>query len=149
MKRWIGYIVVLGTMLAIPVTGIDVGCLQPVEVIELVAGETVTLLTDTGNTGTGMDFASAYQDMKRHAAGEVFLDTADYLILVGDTTGMKETLLKYLNPQIGVCEGEGDLQIKKVGAYLSIHRPNVTLKELNTGKRLPVLSQEKDGFWIK
>lgn len=149
MKRRLLYALVLLGMLAVPTEGIDVGRLLPVEVIHVYkAGDLVRLQTDTGNTGVGMDFETAYRALKHQASAEVFLDTADYVILTGEAANLKEEMLKYLDPGIRVCAGEGDLDVEAVAAYLSIHRPDMSLAELGTQRECPVLTQTEAGFDI-
>ena len=149
MKRYILYIVVLLAMLAVPAQRNDVGRLLPVEVIAVyqdVGG--VRIETDTGNVGTGRDLESAYRNLKGTAAGEIFLDTADYLILYGEAKQLSEKLREYLKLGIRVCAGEGEIDLVEASEYLSVHIPNMRLKDENIASRLAVLTRKETGYCL-
>ncbi|MBP3672496.1 MAG: hypothetical protein J6J18_01560 [Oscillospiraceae bacterium] len=150
MKRYILYIVVLLALLAVSAEGNDVGRLLPVEVISVYKEEgTVKIETDTGNMGAGEDFEAAYQNLRSNASAEIFLDTADYLILYGDAQGQIEQLRVYLKPGIKVCTGVGEMDLVSAAEYLSIHTPDKRLKDVNRDSDLVILTQTGAGFCIK
>lgn len=146
MRRKLGYLIVIGAMLLVPAEGIDVGRLQPVEVVSILEREEgIRIQTDTGNVGRGMDLKEAYEDMKTAASGEVFLDTAEYLILEGEITD-KEMLLRYFRPKTRVCKAAGEIDMEKAAQYLAVHKPEKCLKDINTGDELQELQQKGPGF---
>ena len=150
MKRCILYIVILLAMLMIPAEGSDVGRLLPVEVfaVDQRAG-TVRIETDTGNVGTGSDLEAAYQDLCQSASAEIFLNTADNLILSGDAAQLVGQLRQYLKPNIRVCRSEGGIDLAEVGEYLSIHVPDYCLKDIDKVTEMVILTQTEKGFCLK
>lgn len=148
MRRWL-YVIVILAMLVVPTQSIEIGRLQPVEVVMIsVSDGVVRIETDTGNTGTGSDLKTAYEQMKAQASAEIFMDTADYLILTGDAAVPKEDLMAYLDPKIRVCTGSGVLDIGGAAAYLSVHKPVTRLRELNEQSALQTLTQKQTGFCL-
>lgn len=150
MKKYILYIGILAALLAVPAEKSDVGRLLPVEAISIYKGEgTVRIETDTGNVGTGEDLEMAYQDLCRSAPAEIFLDTADYLILRGEGAELIEQLRWYLKPGIRVCGSGETVDLASAAEYLSIHVPGKRLKDIHTGTGLEVLTQTETGFWLE
>ena len=97
MKKILLYILLLGAALIIPVEGTDVGKLLPVELVQLdKMGDTVVISTDAGATGTGETVKAAIRDMEKTAAGIVFLDTADYLLVTESAMEEVESITEHL-----------------------------------------------------
>ncbi len=108
----------------------DVAKLEPVEVIRVSVQENDILVeTDTGQSGRGKDLETAFENLKHRTAGDVFLDTADYVILTNATQKMAGELLDYLRPACRVCVEKGSAELTQAADYLSIHTPQITLME--------------------
>ena len=144
MKRWLWYIGIVAAVAALSgksPAGKDIGKLQPVQVVRLscVQGQ-VCMKTDTGDVGIGEDLKSALADMKLSASSEIFLDTADYLIVSPACVDLLPAMMHYLRPSCAVCVEEGRPDMEQVGAYFQQHGPDVTLTRYRAGQRdLPTL----------
>lgn len=144
MKRWLYYIVIVIVVAALSgntSAGSDVGKLQPVQVVRVTRQDgAVVLETDTADRGVGARLSSALADMKRAASAEIFLDTADHLVVSPECEGLIPELMAYLRPSCAVCVGEGEVDMEQVGAFLEIHKPEVTLMRYRAGETdLPIL----------
>ena len=124
----------------------DVAELKPVEVVRVSCiGIQVCLETDTENIGRGNSIQEAVADLEKTSAGKIFLDTADFLLIVPGGEGYVLQLRDYLRPGCLICleHGTGDLQ--KTAAYLRIHKPDLTLLEYEAGeKTVPILITEEE-----
>lgn len=145
MKRWLWYLAAVLLVEALgwmPFAGTDVAKLQPVEVIRVgVEDGLIRVETDTGGSGSGVDLAEAFADLKASAAGTVFLETADYLLVSHDAQSLLESLGAYLRPACGICLESGVADLEMVADFLSTHEPGMTLQEYRAGKQnLPELS---------
>lgn len=149
MKRWIG---LAGALIAAAVLSklnhpaTDIGKLEPVEVVQLIAGDgVIRLRTDTGAAGEGTTLAGAVEDLRAGAAGEVFLETADYLLLTGDTAAFGAELDEFFRPASWVCLTGGEPDLETAADYLTVHRPAMTLGKLWAGEKVTqtlILSEE-------
>lgn len=139
MKRWVWYVVIIGVVAALSgksTAGEDIGTLQPVQTVRLscVRGQ-VCMETDTGDVGVGEDLKSALEDMKGSASGEIFLDTADYLIISPACIDLLPAMNAYLRPSCAVCMEEGETSMEQVGLFLQQHTPETTLMKYRAGDR--------------
>lgn len=125
-----------------PFHGTDVAKLEPVEVVYVTLdGREVVIETDTAASGRGADIEAAFTNMKETAAGEVFLETADHLILSRNAEKLLPELSGYLRPACSVCIGDGEIDLKQAAAYLSVHEPVLTMTDWRAGSgALPVLT---------
>lgn len=148
MKKWLFYALVLA---AIPVLsfgrsgGQDVGKLQPVQVV-MARPENgkLRLLTDTEDTGKGEDAHGAIEDMNETASARIFLDTADYLLLAEGAEQWLPQLQEYLRPSCSLCYVAGEVDVTKVGEFLQLHEPELTLTQYEAGQTtLPLLISEE------
>lgn len=149
MKHWFIYgiavaaIIMLG-WLPFPIS--DVGELQPLEVLYVYCQDdgTLCLDSDTGDRGAGDTLEEAFRDLRAGAKGEVFLDTADYVLL---DPGMEEQaagLWRELRPGCQVCQVSGQPDLEQTAKFLSAHEPELTLLQLLLGQNsLPILQVEK------
>lgn len=149
MKRVLIYItgILLITGLEIsPFRSTDVGKLLPVELVRVSQGpEGIRLETDTGNAGAGEDVAAALKDLKATASGTVFLDTADYLLVVPGAESVLQELTRYLRPTCGLCLENGEADLEDAAEFLRAHEPNTNLQAWQIGERgIPLLSTEKE-----
>lgn len=144
MKRWLFYaaIIVAAALLSGKGTsGADVGKLQPVQVVCVSGGaDWVKIETDTGDMGTGSNLEQAFEKMKATSSAEIFLDTAEYLLVTQGCEGLTSEMMTYLRPSCTVCILDGEPDMEKVGAFLHQHEPHTTLMHYRAGKReLPKL----------
>lgn len=137
MNRWMllaaaGIIVLLlGCM---PFSGTDVAMLKPVESLLVTVEETgISVRTDTGDSGSGDRLDDAFEDMKRSASGNIFLETAEYLIVNEAAVSLLPQLWEYLRPGCGVCVAQGEVDMEKAGSYLNAHKPGCSLQDYRAG----------------
>lgn len=135
MKRWMYWLL---AVLALSIlggkgsTGTDVAKLQPVEVVYVARMDhQVQIKTDTGDRGMGENLQTAIANMQATAPAEIFLETAEYLLV--DAEDLLGELMEVLRPSCRVCILKGDLELERVGAYLRIHQPGVTLRKYRAG----------------
>lgn len=148
--RKILYIIVLLGLIAVPAERSDVGNLLPIEVISIYKdAHGVQIQTDTGNVGSGADLEDAYHNLKESASRDVYLDTADYLILSGGAKELTPLLTQYLKKGIKVCQVEGQLQIMEAAPYLLTHSPEIRLQDVNKESELQTLRQTEAGFVLE
>ncbi len=119
----------------------DVAKLEPVEVIRIQMDRGQILVeTDTGQFGRGADLQRAFEDLKNRASGDVFLDTADYVILTEGSRGQIAGLLDFLRPACKVCLEQGTADLQKVAGFLDTHKPELTIMDCQGGQvDLPAL----------
>jgi len=144
MRRWLLYGIAFTAALLLdlsPFRGTDVGKLLPVETVRICRenGE-IRLQTDTGDTGKGTDINEALLDLKATTAGNVFLETADYLLVKPGCEEMLGELADILRPSCGVCVEVGEAELEKVAKFFAAHEPQVTLQKWRSGNaHLPML----------
>ena len=133
MKKWLLFLAVL-TAVAIlsrrPHPARDVARLEPVQVVYIYQADgTLCIETDTGASGSGKTLSEAAADLKASASGEIFLDTAEFLLIDPEVTVTADfhTLLR---PTCGVTFTHATPDLTAAADYLTIHQPSVTLLEL-------------------
>ena len=147
MKRVIYGILIAGAM-AIPTRPLELGKLKPVEVVRIdKRGEQILIETDLGDSGSGKTVAEAILDLKERTPGTVYLDTAEYALIPKDETILTQ-IAPYLQEKVRICHWEGEMEIERVAEYLDVHRPNVKLKDYQTGSLLQTLEWKKDSFYL-
>ena len=130
MKKVALYILLLAAAVLAPLRGMDVGKLQPVGLVQLYKeGETVVIVTDTGDSGRGNNVEAAFENLEDTTPGVIFLDTADYLLISKDAVGEVEKLSSRLKASVRLCYAEKDIEAAEAMEYLAVHRPQVLLKE--------------------
>ncbi len=141
MKRWMLLLALGMFLLWQPFSASDVAQLKPVEVIRVTtAPDGVLVETDTGEIGLGENLDEAFRDLKDTASGDIFLETADRLLVSPLAVQMLPELTGYLRPGCNICVEMGEVELDKVGAFLNIHEPRVTLQDHRAGQTvLPVL----------
>ena len=149
MRKWLfcAAAVVLAAALGyMPFSGSDVAILQPVELIRVDRiDDIVTVQTDTGDMGKGESAQYAFIDLKKTTAGEVFLDTADFLLLGTDAMPLLQELTQILRPACRVCIVQGEVDLKAAAESLRTRQENVTLQQYRTGKgNIPRLIMDKE-----
>lgn len=147
MKKWLWYLAVLAFVTVLgrkPTSGNDIGKLQPVQVVCILRQENgVVVQTDTGDWGVGDTLWSATENMKETATKDVFLETADHLLLAPSCVELLPQIMEMLRPSCSLCLMEGEPDLEQVGQFLEFHRPELTLTQYQAGKRdLPTLKTE-------
>ena len=129
MKRILLYMSALALLL-LGDQGTDIGTLRPVEVVQLTEERGVLILkTDTGDYGWGLTVEQAVRKLKETTPGEIYLDTADYLLLENGTEKYLNQLRVYLKKGTKVALAEQGLDLRAAAAYLRIHSPSRTIKK--------------------
>lgn len=149
MKRWIILAAAAAVALMFAPSGTtDVGELLPVELLYIYKEESgIRVETDTENFGVGDNLTAALENLKATASGEIFLDTADYLIITKETVSLLPQLWEILRPATEVCLGvNADAQ---AAAFLSAHKPGVTLNDIRSGGvSLPILIRTEERYCL-
>ena len=129
MKKWLYPAAFLAvTLLArMPHPAVDIVRLAPVRSIYIhIDGETLTIETDDRFSGTGRDLLEACQDLTANADREIFLDTAEFLILDPDVPITAE-FYELLRPTTKVVWSADRPDLETISEYLTIHPPEMTL----------------------
>lgn len=128
----------------LPFHGTDVGKLHPVEVLYVEKrNEQYEISTDTLVVGKGTTIEQAVADLHRVTPGNIFLETANYLLLSPGVEQLPEVFWEFLRPAclVYICDGKPDLST--VAKFLTSHLSNVTLLDWRNGEEsIPRLMQE-------
>lgn len=124
-----------------PFQGTDVAALQPIELLRVSMSQGAVLVqTDTGSMGIGDTPQAAFEDLKRTTAGDVFLETAEHLIVTPEAVALLPGLTAFLRPACNVCVEQGTADLETAAAFLNAHQPGITLQDYRAGETgLPVL----------
>ena len=133
MKKWLFFAAVLAAVAILsrrPHPARDVAKLEPVQVVYVYMdrGE-LTVETDTGARGNGATLTEAAADMKANASAELFLDTAEFLLL-DPAVPITEEFHTLLRPTCKVTLTTVPPDLQSASAYLSNHTPPLALSEL-------------------
>lgn len=138
MKKWPWYFAILAAAAFLGARsgpGQDVGKLQPVQVVCVYREvDAVVVQTDTGDCGVGETLRAATENMNAAAAGEVFLETADHLLVAPDCVDLIGEAMELLRPSSTLCLMEGQPDLTRVGQFLQSHQPEVTLVHYRAGR---------------
>ena len=133
MKKWLyllGALAAVGILSRLPHPARDIAELKPVQAVYLYKdGGNLCIETDTGDFGAGRNLSEAASDLSANADGEIFLDTAEFLILGREIT-IAPTFYQYLRPGCRVCYADEPPDMKAAVEYLSAHPPQITLAHL-------------------
>lgn len=142
MKRWIWALAILAVVWS-PKAGVDVAKLRPVQVVCLQQkGGQIHIRTDVGAWGAGPDVRQALLALHEGAEGVVVLDTAEYLVTDTEDPSVILELGEHLRPSCMICVG--DVDPETVGAYLEVHKPEITVSGFRAGeRRLPRLNNRE------
>ncbi len=148
MKRWLWYAVLIGAVALLGgerSAGMDVAKLQPIQTVRVTCENSLVVIeTDTGDMGAGDSIKDALSNMKETASAEIFLDTAEYLLVSENCEDLIPALMNYLRPSCCLCFETGEGKLETVGAFLEIHDPKATLKDYRAGEReIPTLVTEE------
>lgn len=135
MKKWLVFAAAV-TAVAIlsrrPHPARDVARLEPVQAVYIYQKNgTLCIETDTGAAGSGKTLTEAAADLKASASGEIFLDTAEFLLIDPEVT-ITADFHTLLRPTCGVTFTHATPDLTAAADYLTIHQPFVTLLELRT-----------------
>lgn len=133
MKKWLyltGALAAVGILARLPHPARDIARLKPVRAVYLYMEQgALTIETDTGDAGAGADVAEACADLRAGADGEIFLDTARYLILSREVP-VTDAFYALFRPGCRVVYTNDLPDLEKVSDYLDIHNPPLTLANL-------------------
>ena len=129
MKKWLYPAVFLAAAILsrLPHPAVDIARLEPVRSVYLyMDGATMTIETDSGDSGSGADLEGAYAALRANARREIFLDTAEFLVLAPDVP-ITEAFYELLRPTTQVVFSNGKPDLETISDYLTIHPPEITL----------------------
>ena len=126
----LGGLVAAGILSRLPHPAVDVSRLEPVQVVYLYLDQgRLWLETDTGSFGSGDSLTEAANDLKANASGEIFLDTAEFLILDPEVP-IEPDFYDHLRPGCKVCYADAPPDLTVAAAFLATHSPEITLAHL-------------------
>lgn len=144
MRKAFIYIVLIGLSFFAPLERADIARLQPIEAIGLLETDgQITIITDTGDRGSGNDMDSALNDLIKNTPGIVYLDTAKYLLASEDVVSQIEYLRDDLKQSVELCLWDGKGELKDAVKYLSVHGDFPQLRKWKQGDKLPIFVSEK------
>lgn len=133
----------------------DVAALKPVEAL-VVSMEDGQIVLDGGECqGRGDTWEEALEDLRKGAAGDLFLGTAEQVILCSGTWELLPQMVKNdaLRPAAVVCAcPSGIVEPEEAAAYLAAHNAGMTLQRVHAALlrgetvKLPVLQETKGGL---
>ena len=124
MKRLLLYMFAFAVMLLAD-RGTDIGSLRPVELVQLRQWNGLLILeTDTGDRGWGLNIDQAVSKLKETTPGQIYLDTAEFLLLEEGTEMYLPHLAEYLKKKTRVAYAAADVNLEDATAYLRIHKPS-------------------------
>lgn len=125
---WLALLALL--YLGLPFPAYETATLLPVRTVQLARGSDGRLLlrTEAGD-GTGADWRSAVQELRTNAPGTVLLDTAEQLVLCGETE-LPPDVFDALRPAVQVRRAETLRPVEGLAELLHAHESGVTLAEL-------------------
>ena len=147
--KYLLYAGILLGVLLLPERGTDVGKLIPVEVVAISESDgMVSVGTDTGDVGRGQTLEAAITDLKASARGIIYLDTAEYLLLETGTEHHLNTVERHLKPGVHLCYAREGIDLEAIADFLSVHRPDVTLRTVLDSNSIPTISEENGRFHL-
>lgn len=137
MKKWICLAAALaaaGLLVRLPHPARDISKLKPVRVIYLYMERGMLhIQTDTDDHGCGHSLAEAAEEMKAHADGEIFLETAEFLLL-DPQVPITPDFCDLLRPGCRISRIEEKADLEKAAACLAAHPPKTTLRHIRAGQ---------------
>ncbi len=149
MSKWLPALVLAaGLLLRLPSPRVDVGQLEPVELVFLEQSDQgITLETDTGAIGRGENLEAAVAALQENAEGVVCLDTAIYLVVAGQPE--PGALCQVFRPDCRVISGQSGLDWERAAVWLRVHPPQLRLSDHRAGQAIAQhLTEGEDGFGI-
>lgn len=131
MACWLAFAALICALGLWPSPASDASKLLPAQVLVVDASKgEVRVEADCGVSGSGKRLDEALEDMKRHAPGELFLDTAGDIVLCERAWYLlpQAASSRALRPAARLCRAEGELpDTGQVLAFLQAHPPEMTL----------------------
>ena len=150
MRKWPIYGLLLIAALLVPTRTTELGKLKPVETVAIYQeGDQLVIETDTGDVGRGSSVNMAIENLRETTAGTIYLDTANYLIVMEGGTLFIKYLSPYLKDSIRICMGDKNIDLEEAGTYLSVHRPSLKLKDYQSGSNLDVLISHNERLELR
>ena len=135
MKKWLYILVTLaavGILSRLPHPSRDISKLEPVQAVYLyIENGELHIETDTGDRGSGLTLTEATDDLKGNSDSEIFLETAEFLILAPDVP-IASDFFDHLRPGCRVCFTWQTPDLPAAAQYLSLHTPKTTLSDLRS-----------------
>ena len=130
MKKWlylIGALATVGILSRLPHPARDIAKLKPIRTVYLYMDQgRLCIETDTGDSGSGADLTEATADLRSRADGEIFLDTAEFLLLAPEVE-ITPDFYTHLRPGCKVCYTDTTPDLEAATEYLAAHPPETTL----------------------
>ncbi len=147
MKKWAAGLVAAALVLPrVGMPGVDIGTLEPVEVIRLTTTAAgIRVETDTGRWAEGRNLQEATMLLQEQAERRIFLDTADKILLTGDMEPHWAEIWGLFRPASQVCLAQGTMDLAEAGAYLETHRTALTLGQAQDGAEVEQILQMEEG----
>ena len=142
MKHWYGMVLAILLASLLPKEQhTDISQLHPVEILYIdMEGRSVQIATDTGEVGQGNTWQAALGDLKETASGELFVDTAAFLLVTDRSSVYLEEMAQVQRPSIKVLLFDGEAQWETLTNYLRWKNAGISLWRYRTGDtKLPKL----------
>ena len=146
MRRWIVYAAVLAVLAISPLQGMDIGTLSPARTVWLAEHNgQIYMQTDAGDFGVGADVQGALDDLNASASCQVFLETADYLIIEKGREVLLTQAVAVFRPACRICTADKMPDMESATDFLRVHKPVTTLRQWRVEKNQLQLLQEQNG----
>ena len=120
----------VGLLSRLPHPAQDIAKLDPVQTVYIhMEDGLLHLETDTGEHGSGPTLTAAESDLRARASKEVYLDTAEFLIL-DPNVPITADFFTLLSPTCCVCYTTESPDLPTATQYLSTHTPDLRLSHL-------------------
>lgn len=133
MKKWLylaAAVAGIGLLARLPHPARDISRLEPVQLVSIHEEAGVLQIeTDTGDRGTGKTLTEAEADLRAKADGEIFLETAEFLLLDPAVT-VTADFFTILRPTCKVLYVKESPDLPAAAQYLSTHPPALELADL-------------------
>lgn len=128
----------------------DLGSLRPVHLVQVTSsGPMIHLRTDTGLYGEGVDFGAALGDLYRTSPGQVYLETADFLLVTPVTVKNLPELRQVLRPGTEVALIASLVDGEKAAEFLRAHPGSVPLRKAGEHSVLPRLITKGERYVLE
>ncbi len=124
----------LAILTRLPHPARDISKLDPVQSVYIyMEGKELHMVTDTQDHGRGPDLSAAAAQMKASADREIYLETAEYLVL-DPNLAITPDFYTLLRPSARVAYAGEVPDLAALTAYLSAHPPERTLNDIRAGQ---------------
>lgn len=145
LRFWLILAAVLIALDVLPLGATDAARLEPATLLifDRAADGTVRVVSDSGSEGRGRSVDAALQDLRDHASGMLYLQTAEHILLTERAQSLLPacTRSRDLRPAASVLRIAGEIpDAKQAAAYLRHRAAKPTLAGLRAKKtELPTL----------